>query len=426
MANAVLYTDMSYVQLIKSEPRPLLFGLSNAFFSGLGQTHFVALFSPFLIALFGVSNTQYGLMYSIATLLSALVLPFAGVYIDRMDIRKFAMLVGLGLIVSELILLSTSWLPLVFVALFGLRLFGQGLCSHITVVPTARYFNEVRGKALGIVIIGQPLAEGVLTPIAAYGLEFIKWQNMCLIMAIFVAVVYLPLMLTLTKGNDNFNKPNDQETTTKKDAQVSGKKSWTRRQVFTHPTAYFLIPQSLMPAFTLTGVLFHQGLIGEMKGWSLVQIASGLTFFAIGRSIMGPLSGPFVDRVTAYRLYPYYLIPLILGFVILAYTPNIIFAYISFALFGMSVGMGGTIKSAIWPELYGTAHLGAINSTLGTIVVFSTAVSPGLFGYILDYQQEPVTLILGCGVITGITSLLAWFHLRFGAATSLRPEPPRT
>lgn len=40
--------------------------------------------------------------------------------------------------------------------------------------------------------------------------------------------------------------------------------------------------------------------------------------------------------------------------------------------------------NALWPELYGAAHLGAIRAVVTAAVVLSTALAPGLVGILLD------------------------------------------
>jgi MFS family permease len=54
------------------------------------------------------------------------------------------------------------------------------------------------------------------------------------------------------------------------------------------------------------------------------------------------------------------------------------------ALAGITAGMSAVMVATVWAELYGTRHLGAIRSMSVSIVVLATALSPGLFGWLLD------------------------------------------
>ena len=41
-------------------------------------------------------------------------------------------------------------------------------------------------------------------------------------------------------------------------------------------------------------------------------------------------------------------------------------------------------NGSLWPELYGARHLGSIRAVVIAAIVFSTAVGPGLTGYLID------------------------------------------
>ena len=402
---------MGYLQLIRTHPRTLGFGLLNSFFSGLGQTHFVSVFSPLIMAQFALSNSQYGSLYSLVTLASGLIIPFLGPLIDKKDARYFGLFIGIGLLLSQLLLIHTQHLYLLALSLFGLRLFGQGLCSSLSSITVARYFDKERGKALSLCFLGYPLYEGVVTPLFAFLFTIMTLQHAGLILVAAVAFLYIPLSLTLTKMIPSFKKPQIVEATST-ESSSNKEVHFTRRQVFTDKTIYLLLPQALMPPFALTGLLFHQAAIGELKGWSLSIMASGLVFFAIGRSFTTFATGPLVDRYRAMSLFPFYQIPMLMGFLVLALgTWNTIPA-IAFCLFGLGVGSGAPIKSAIWAELYGTLHLGAIKSSLATIMVLSTAASPALFGWFLDYMKEPQTLLYVLSVSSLAAAALSYFALK--------------
>jgi len=126
------------------------------------------------------------------------------------------------------------------------------------------------------------------------------------------------------------------------------------------------------------------------------------------------IAGPLIDRFGAVRLFPFYMLPLTLGFAVLAFSNHLSMIFISFTLFGVCVGISSPLKAAIWAEMYGPAHLGAINSALGTVMVISTAISPAMFGYILDARQEPFSLLVGMGLLSVFTGFGSWLHLHRG------------
>ena len=67
----------------------LFFGFLIAFTSGFGQTFFISLFSDDFRSTFDLTNTEFGSLYSIATVLSAITIIWAGKLIDTVSLEKF-------------------------------------------------------------------------------------------------------------------------------------------------------------------------------------------------------------------------------------------------------------------------------------------------------------------------------------------------
>jgi len=82
-------------------------------------------------------------------------------------------------------------------------------------------------------------------------------------------------------------------------------------------------------------------------------------------------------------------------------------------LMGISSGMYFTGLSALWAELYGPKHLGAIKSLTNAIMVFASALGPALVGSLLQWGMA----------FTGVMLILAGFCL---VATALLVYALRT
>ena len=95
-----------YLQLLRTYPRYLFFGMWHMFYSSPGQSFAVAVFVPSLSAAFGLGAGGFGLLYSIATLASALFLPVFGPMMDRYNLRVYSVFVGAGLMIGCLLPLS--------------------------------------------------------------------------------------------------------------------------------------------------------------------------------------------------------------------------------------------------------------------------------------------------------------------------------
>ena len=104
----------------KSQPRLLLFGFFISFFAGFGQTFFISIFNLEIRSLLNLSDGQFGSLYSLATLTSAIILIWFGKLIDTIDLRVYTFIISLGLtfacigmflLIDNLTLLSVSNTP---------------------------------------------------------------------------------------------------------------------------------------------------------------------------------------------------------------------------------------------------------------------------------------------------------------------------
>ena len=193
---------------------------------------------------------------------------------------------------------------------------------------------------------------------------------------------------------------------------------WTRMQVLADPLFYALLPGLMATSFIITGVFFHQVHLVEVKGWQLAWFAAGYPVYAAATIVSSLASGWIIDRWSAIRVLPVFLLPMAAGLVVLAETRNPGIALAFFALSGLTAGGAATVVGALWAELYGTAHLGAIKALVTSASVGASALAPGLLGWLID---------AGIGIET---QLLAIGHLHGRRVDRLHhpvqiPDPPR-
>jgi MFS family permease len=165
---AVQFPDIlkSYLHLFQYHRRSMIFGMLLTLFSSFGQTFFISISAPTLIETFGLSNARWGGLYSMATLISALCLPYVGGLLDKFSLRNFSAAVCLAFAFACLTLGAAQQVWMVFIAIVGLRLCGQGLLGLIASTTMARAFTKNRGTALSVSSTGFPLGEILFPPLA--------------------------------------------------------------------------------------------------------------------------------------------------------------------------------------------------------------------------------------------------------------------
>ena len=126
----------------------------------------------------------------------------------------------------------------------------------------------------------------------------------------------------------------------------------------------------------------------------------------IGSFFMGPL----VDRFAAKKLFPFVLIPYAMAMAVAALNTHPFAAPAWFFLAGASFGCMTVTMSSLWAEAFGIESLGAISSLVGAAGVFASAISPFLFGWMLDHGLTIDHLFLSGAFLTVCVSLLDFLH----------------
>lgn len=380
---------MSYFAFIRSHWQFLLFGFFMMGLSNLGQTFFIALYSHEIRSAFNLSNAGFGGLYSAATLLSAAVMVYSGRFIDLWSLRRFTIFVLGGLVLGCVAMGLAAHIAALFIALFMLRHFGQGLSSHTGMTSAGRAFDANRGQAVSLVQLGYASFEGFFPIMAVLAIGLIGWQQSWLVYAAVLLFVAIPLQGFLSA----YEPETKTDGVSEADSTGSDRAAMLRDKRF-----YMVLPLYLAPPFLLTGVFFHQVALAETRDWSIEALAAAFTLYAFFKVATSLVTGPLIDRYAALRLMPLSAVPLFLAFGLIVLPDNLFGAatpFVYMALIGINLGTAGPISGGLWPELFGTKHLGAIRSLTSPIVITSTAASPVLFGMALDNGIEFSTLALG-------------------------------
>ena len=390
----------------------LAFGWLMTFGSAFGQTYFISIFGGLIRNEFSLSHTSFGSLYSTGTLLSAFVLMWAGRLIDRLPLLTFSSIAIAGLALSTLAMwFAGGWLTLML-AFFSLRFFGQGLMTHAAMTAMARHFTAERGRAVSFAALGHVCAEAVLPILAVTLMALLHWRTIWLACAAGLLTLFLPLVILLLH-----QRPDDPRQYAAASFPSAGNRSAREgaslTAVLKDPLLYCLLPALMAPAFISTGLIFHQIHIGTEKGWTLEVLAFGLTAFAAGSFVMMLTTGVLVDRLTTRRLMPFSLVPTILACAVLATTDSRLGALVFFSLLGVQSGLMSVIHGAVWAEVYGVIHLGAIRAFATSTMVFASGLAPAIGGALIGWEWTIAAIALLLAAYSLIASGLAFIGVRF-------------
>lgn len=399
-------------KLIQKYPQLLLFGILVTMFSGPGQTFLVSLFIPEMRVAFDMSRTEIAGLYSLATVVSALLLPLLGNLLDRIRLIRFTLAAGVLLALGCSVLSFSFSVISVFIGFLLVRNLGQGTMTLISSTTMARVFGSLRGKALAIANLGYPLSEAIFPFIVSSWILAFGWRSGWLFLAGLVIAFFSPTIFFLLRKDPHESVQATLNTRLALEKEVSEElhatAHWSVREMIRDWRFYVLLTPSLIPPAFLTALFFHHSSLIIWKGWNVQIISAAFLIYAICRASMSFAIGPLVDRFSARKLLPVCLLPLGIGIAGLILGQHIFWAVILFAGGGLTVGLSMTIKGALWAELYGTKYLGSIRGLQASLTVFATAVAPPLFGALLDAHYPAQNILWAMNIIIVIGMFLAW------------------
>ena len=404
---------------IRQDWRIILFGFLLMFCSSPGQTYFIALFGGEIREAMSLSHGQFGALYSSATLCSAFVLLWTGSLVDRVRLHWVTVIVSLGLVVSSWLMAASTGLVALFVALFMLRQFGQGLTGMTSVTTMMRYVPAHRAKAGALSHMGYSTAEAILPSIVVAALVWLSWREVWQWVGLIVLLVLPTIAVSLLASHRAKHARSAKTQTVDQTAHIADYQ-WTRGQVVKDPLFYLILPGLTCQSLLYTGYMFHQVHLVEQKGWALAMWASLYLVFSLTTIIMSFVLGSIVDRLGPLRVIPWVNVPMILGLVVLASTDSIVGAAVFMICMAVSTAGQAANSGPFYSTRYGNKHLGSIKS-LGTFcMVLMTALSPIVLGLFIDAQVSMNVLAIGGAGYAILVSVMAMFGCR---QAHLKPLP---
>ncbi|MFC6636174.1 MFS transporter [Sulfitobacter sp. JBTF-M27] len=370
---------MDYLRFLRANWPFLLAGFLLTFTSSYGQTYFISLFAGEIKADFDLTDGQWGGIYTVGTTASALAMIWAGVLTDRFRVRVLALGVMLALAAACMAMsINTSWILLMGV-IFALRLTGQGMMSQLGAVAMVRWFEATRGKALSLSSMGFAAGQAILPVVFVALFAVVHWR-MLWVLAAALVLITIPILLMLLR----------QERTPQSmaaEAQIAGMdgQHWTRGQMLRSGLFFLMIPMIVGPSAWGTALLFQQVHLTQVKGWELVAYVGLMPIYTVSSVLSTFLSGWAIDRFGVSRIVPFQMLPFAASFAVLTFADTIFMAGVGLVIFGVGQGLQATGSSTFWAEYYGTRHIGSIKSVAAALMVFGSAIGPGITGVLIDF-----------------------------------------
>lgn len=403
------------ITFIQNNSKFLLFGILLTFFSSYGQSYLFGLYNAPIRQTYDLTNGEFGSIYGLVTLLSAVLINYAGHLLDRTHLPYYSAGVLLILMIGCFIMGFASHFYLFVFALFLIRFAGQGLLGHAASTSMARYFDKTRGKAISISRLGFHFGEIVLPPLIVLMIALIGWKESWIILGMVVLIPCLPISFWLLKGHAERHDIwlNSEEDKIKAEnaannlpeGEVSSR-HWTPKRVLMDWQFYSLTPLLLASPIIGTGVYFYMQNISLAKGWDITYFTNFFALRAVAVVVFALIAGALVDKFGCKRLLPLIAIPTVLALTVMTYSNHPAVAPIFMVLSGINEGFMAAVGTAIWAELYGTRYIGSIKAMALMIMVFSTAITPPAMGILFDQGVAVETITFGLLIYTVIAAFV--------------------
>ncbi|QQA42767.1 MFS transporter [Pelagovum pacificum] len=406
---------MPLLKFVRENAAFLLAGVLIAFTSSYGQTYFISIFAGQIREEFSLSHGNWGLIYTVGTTISAMTMVWAGALTDRFRTRQLGLIVMVGLAIASLAMAAVPSAMMLIAVIFLLRLTGQGMMSHLAMVSMARWFVARRGTAMSIASMGFALGQAVL-PIAFVALLGIFDWRLLWVGAALLVMLTLPVIISLLRLERT-----PQSVAESTQSTGMGNRHWTRNEVIRHPLFWMMIPALLGPPAWGTALFFQQVHLVEVKGWELAQWVALMPIFTVMMIGSNFSCGLAIDKLGSPAAISVYMIPFALGSLIIGASGSLTMAGLGLAVFAIGNGMQTTTPGAFWAEFFGTRHLGSIKAVASAIMVFGSAIGPGLTGVLIDYGIDFPQQLFGIAVYFACAGALAVFGVL--RARSALPAP---
>lgn len=409
--------------LIKKINKTFYYGWVMVILSGLtfflsapGQTYSISVFIKVYVDEFGYSSTLISSAYSIATIISGVMLVFMGKAIDRFGVKKMLVIVPFMLGITTLFNSYVSSIYMIFIGFIFLRYFGQGSMTLIPSTLVPQWFEKKRALAISLASVGGLIAMLVVPSLNLWMINQIGWQNAWRIWSLILIVGFVPIVLVFTS-----NKPEDLDMTIENNAD-SDEKTVEEALIEMKRTSFSLSEAvkvkefwivgiiSMIPAMFSTGLAFHFFTIMELRSINSEMAAIILGLLAIPAFIMPFVSSLVVDRFPVSRILSTTLMMTILSMVFLIVgVHNASLAILFILFYGLGVAVQSLSTNVLWPNYFGRKYLGSIRGAATVFMVIGSALGPLPFGISYDATGDYNIAIIGMIVFTSIALVLSFF-----------------
>ena len=327
------------------------------------------------------------------TLWSTAVFAFiAGIIIDRVGVRAL-MISGMFLLSATFYYYaqSDSLTDMYIIHIFqGMVLSMSGMV--INVVLISKWFNDNRGLAIGVLLAGTSVGNGIFPQINTYLLTISDgdWRQVMIWLAL-IPLAYIPVLFAFIKEKpeDVAVREDNQANNDFKASSIEG--GFTLQQTLRSANFWFLSVMAFCTFYSILAMIGHVFLMLDGEGYSPQISATGVSIIFIGGFIGKVISGKLAEMIGRKIVLVGGVAMMLLGSLLIVssiFYKNPLLIWIGLTLYGTGWGGLYTLIQLLVADLFGLIAIGKIMGVINIIDTIGGGLGPIITAVIYDSTQN--------------------------------------
>ena len=281
----------------------------------------------------------------------------------------------------------------------------------INVVLISKWFNDNRGLAIGVLLAGTSVGNGIFPQINTYLLTISDgdWRQVMIWLAL-IPLAYIPVLFAFIKEKpeDVAVREDNQANNDFKASSIEG--GFTLQQTLRSANFWFLSVMAFCTFYSILAMIGHVFLMLDGEGYSRQISATGVSIIFIGGFIGKVISGKLAEMIGRKIVLVGGVAMMLLGSILIVssiFYKNPLLIWIGLTLYGTGWGGLYTLIQLLVADLFGLIAIGKIMGVINIIDTIGGGLGPIITAVIYDSTQNyllPFLVISALLVIALISS----------------------
>ena len=367
--------------------------------NGLTATS-LSVYDEALLTEFGWSRGELKFRDLITFWIVAAIAPFAGVFIDRIGVKRMLMAGCTLLAVGYVLYSRLDSLAMLYAIHVVLALGLLGASTMCCVILISSWFQKHRGLAIGIALVGTSLGSILLSPVNALLIERLGWRQAFLLEAALPVLMLVLIALVVRSTPAEVGAVAVGVEQQGRDLRQEG---LTLQQAVRTRTFWAIGLSGMMIYYSILSLYNHLFLHLRELGFEPLRAGFSLSLLGLMGLVGKLVNGALADRIDRHKVFLACLVVMLVGVAGLA-TLRKDLVLGSIAVVGLGWGGLFTLYNMLAVNNFGLKAAGRIGGLISLMESLGAGLGIWLTGALYDRYdsyQVAFTLILGL-VVAGL------------------------